>query len=860
MLKARRGKRIGWYVGLSMLTMMVAILLRSRFAIAAGSSARSYTHQTGSQMLSASADRLLEAGRREASSGRYSQAVKLWQQAAVAYGQQGQALGEAQSWSYLSYAYLQLGQLQQAQAAIAESKSQLQQASDRPGTAIILASTLNTEGSILLARGETAAALETWTEAAKSYELAGDEQGQMGAIINQAQALQTMGLYRRARKTLEEVKKQLQSQPDSLMKATGLRSLGVALQVVGDLDGSTAVLQQSLAIAQQLETRPSISATLFSLAKTARAKQDTDSARKYYQQAAATAATPLEQTEALLGQLQADILSKQWEAALTLLPKITDQMNNIPPTRMSVYARVNLAASMMKMPPTAQASAVEIAKILAAAAGEAQQLQDKRGESYALGMLGKLYQQTGQSAAAKNLTEQALQIAVGMELSEISSRWQAQLGEILETRGDTKGAIAAYTSAVNSFDSLRSDLVAISEEVQFSFRDSIEPVYRSLVSLLLRDDPSQADLIQAREVIESLQLAELDNFFRDACLDVQSEQIDRVDPTAAVIYPIILPDRLEVILSVPGKPLYNYKTFLPQAEVESTLGQARGALSLSFPKQKRLQIYQEVYDWLIRPAEQSLSTSGIKTLVFVLDGYMRNLPMAALYDGQKHLLENYSVALTPGLQLLSPRPLRERKLTTLVGGLSESRQGFVPLPGVESEVQRVATKVSSEVLLNQEFTSKSLEATLLSDNSPVLHLATHGQFSSNAAETFILAWDDKINVVELANLLGDRERNPDRVIELLVLSACQTAKGDNRAVLGLAGLAVRSGARSTMATLWSVRDQSTADLMTEFYQQLAKSGNSKSEALRQAQLYLMQKDQYNHPFYWAPFVLVGNWL
>lgn len=396
--------------------------------------------------------------------------------------------------------------------------------------------------------------------------------------------------------------------------------------------------------------------------------------------------------------------------------------------------------------------------------------------------------------------------------------------------------------------------------MQFSFRDSIEPVYRSLVSLLLREDPTQADLIQARQVIESLQLAELDNFFRDACLDVKAEQIDRVDPTAAVIYPIILPDRVETILSVPGKPLQNYKTFLPQAEVEKTLLQARRALSLSFPKRKRLEIYQQIYDWLIRPAETELSASGIKTLVFVLDGYMRNLPMAALYDGQQYLVESYSVALTPGLQLLSPRPLRERQLTTLVGGLSESRQGFVSLPGVETEVQRVATKVSSEVLLNEEFTHSSLEVTLLSDNSPVLHLATHGQFSSNASETFILTWDDKIDVVEFATLLSDRERNPDRAIELLVLSACQTAKGDSRAVLGLAGLAVRSGARSTMATLWSVRDQSTADLMTEFYQQLAELDNSKSEALRQAQLSLLSQRRYNHPFYWAPFILVGNWL
>jgi len=856
MLKTRQGKRLWFHGGLFALTTGLAMMV----AIGPADSTGSYTHQPVAPRLSAEADSLLEAGRREAARGRYSQAVKLWKQAAAAYSQHPKPLYAAKSWSYLSGAYLQLGELIQAQAAIAASKSHLQQASDQPGTAIILASTLNTEGSLQLARGDATAALETWAAAAKTYELAGDELGKLGALINQAQALQTMGLYRRARKSLEEVNQQLQSQPDSLMKATGLRSLGVAKQVVGDLDGSIEVLQQSLAIGQRLNSNPSISAALFSLGKTADRKQDHDSAIQYYQQAAAAAATPLEKTEALLGQLQAYQLSEQREAARTLLPKIQAQMKrHHAQTRMSVYARVNLAASMMKMAPDGQ-GAVEIAGILAEAVKQGQQLQDKRAESYALGQLGKLYQQTGQLAAAKNLSEQALQIALGMEVPEIASRWQAQLGEILEAQGDTNGAIAAYTSAVNSFESLRSDLLAISEEVQFSFRDSIEPVYRSLVSLLLRSDPTQADLIQARQVIESLQLAELDNFFRDACLDVQAEQIDQVDRTAAVIYPIILPDRLEVILSVPGKPLQNYKTFLPQAEVEKTLNLARRALSLSFPKKKRLEIYQQVYHWLIRPAQTELSTNNIKTLVFVLDGYMRNLPMAALYDGQQYLVESYSVALTPGLQLLSPRPLSDRKLTTLVGGLSESRQGFVSLPGVETEVQRVAKKVISEVLLNREFTSKSLEVTLLSDDSPVLHLATHGQFSSNADETFILTWDDKIDVVEFANLLNDRERNPERAIELLVLSACQTAKGDNRAVLGLAGLAVRSGARSTMATLWSVRDQSTADLMTEFYQQLVEPDNSKSEALRQAQLYLLSQRQYNHPFYWAPFILVGNWL
>jgi len=142
---------------------------------------------------------------------------------------------------------------------------------------------------------------------------------------------------------------------------------------------------------------------------------------------------------------------------------------------------------------------------------------------------------------------------------------------------------------------------------------------------------------------------------------------------------------------------------------------------------------------------------------------------------------------------------------------------------------------------------------------PIVHLATHGQFSSNAADTFIVTWDEKVNVKEFDRLLRSRAGDNQQPIELLVLSACETASGDNRAALGLAGVAIRSGARSTVATLWQVNDESTAIFMTEFYRQLAASKSSKAEALRNAQLTLLQNPEYKNPYYWAAFILVGNW-
>ncbi|MGA9380519.1 MAG: CHAT domain-containing protein, partial [Phormidium sp.] len=150
-----------------------------------------------------------------------------------------------------------------------------------------------------------------------------------------------------------------------------------------------------------------------------------------------------------------------------------------------------------------------------------------------------------------------------------------------------------------------------------------------------------------------------------------------------------------------------------------------------------------------------------------------------------------------------------------------------------------------------------------SNNFNVIHLATHGQFSSNPEQTFILTWENPINVRNLDNLLRFINPNTDKNIELLVLSACETATGDKRAALGLAGVAVKAGARSTLATLWQVKDESTAALMTEFYQQLKNNPQiTKAEALRLAQkkLWDNQKKDWQPPYFWAAYVLIGNWL
>jgi CHAT domain-containing protein len=337
--------------------------------------------------------------------------------------------------------------------------------------------------------------------------------------------------------------------------------------------------------------------------------------------------------------------------------------------------------------------------------------------------------------------------------------------------------------------------------------------------------------------------------------------IDKDNPTAAVIYPIILADRLEVILKLPQQPnLRHYATSVPQGKVEDTLEQLRQNLEKPYTAPEGKSLSQQVYDWLIRPAEKELAQSRVKTLVFVLDGSLRNIPMAALYNGEQYLVQKYSVGLAPGLQLLNPKHLQQVQLKALIAGVSEARLGFSALTNVALELNQIKSELPSKVLLNQQFTSTALQNQINSRSFPVVHLATHGQFSSNPEDTFILAWDKRIKVNELSNLLQNTDQSQPNALELLVLSACQTAAGDKRAALGLAGVAMRSGARSTLASLWSLDDETSALLLGQFYEELAKTPVTKAEALRRAQLALLKDPDYRHPIYWAPYVLVGNWL
>ncbi|MBD2213551.1 tetratricopeptide repeat protein [Nostoc linckia FACHB-104] len=509
---------------------------------------------------------LLQQGKLLYDAGKFSEAVQVLQQAVKEYQTQGDRIKQAATLSNLSLAYQQLGAWQEAQKTITDSLNLLK-VEQNSQSLQIFAQSLDIQGRLQLATGQGEAALATWQQAAKIYTQLKNESGVVRTLINQAQAWRSQGAYLRSVEILEQAYQKLQTQPNSIEKAVGLRSLGDSLLAIGDGKKSEAVLKQSREIAKSLQSNAEIGAIVFSLGNNARTQQKTAEAIAYYQEAVQLSPSPLTKVQAQLNLLSLLIEDKQLSTAETLLPAIQSQLAQLPPSRASIYAAINFAQSLNKLttpnsplstPHSAlstQHSALSTpnsALILTTAIQQSRNLGDQKTEAYALGSLANLYEQAQKLPEALKFTKQALVLAQTNNAPEIAYRLEWQLGRIFWAQKDLTKAIAAYDGAVETLNSLRRDLVAINQDVQFSFRDSVEPVYRESVELLLQSQAGTGNdkiLDKARQRIETLQLAELDNFFREACLLGQNVALDQVvdkdNPNTAILYPIILPEEIQ---------------------------------------------------------------------------------------------------------------------------------------------------------------------------------------------------------------------------------------------------------------------------------------------------------------------------
>ncbi|MBD1849139.1 CHAT domain-containing protein [Cyanobacteria bacterium FACHB-502] len=858
---------------------------------------------TPETLFAAAADpaHFIQEGRQHYQAGQFYDATRKLEQSAQIYADRHNVLNQAIALTYLALSYQQLGEVPLAQTTIAQSLSLVPPSGGSQSQQQVRAQALTAQGQIQLASGQPEQALESWQQARADYQTLGDEIGQLGTQINQIQALRSIGYYRQAQNQIETLESNLTRSPEPELQMLGWRSLGNLLRTLGQLDQSRAALEESWRIAQAQPSQLEQSAVLLSLGNTETALGDqqlnrqlihqrddcaswsvSEGALQHYQQAVAHYQQSAVQSPAtLLGvTAQLNALSLQLKLrqpiALEELQQIRAQLDQLPTSRSTIFAKINFAKNTLCYSQSTSIFSPDVEQIvtsiLESAVQQAKALGDDRAHAYALGTLGQIEEVLTKLPEAQQKTAEALGIARQVRASDIAYQWEWQMARILRQTGETQQALNYYQAAFNTLKELRSDLTVLDTDLQFSFRETVEPFYREYVDLLLVHNPTQPQLQQSRAVIEALQLAELDDFFRDACSNAKPELLDQVadqqDPSAAIVYTILLSDRLEIILKLPQQEeLQHYVTYENEPTIISTLQELRNQLELPYTINTLKQPAAQLYGWLIKPIETALLENKIQTLVFTLDSGLRNIPVAALFNGEQYLIENYAVAVTPGLQLLEPRPLQQIRPRLLAGGLAEPNpevQPYLgPLAGVPDELAAIQAVVPRSVeLLNDEFTKEKVEEVIQSQPMSIVHLATHGRFSSNLTGTFILTHNAPVNVNELQVVLQNRSATDLDAIELLVLSACDTAKGDDRATLGMAGIAVRSGARSTLASLWKANDKATAELIRKFYEQIFRENAAinKAAALRAAQLFLLRNPDFQHPRNWAHFVLLGNWL
>ncbi len=350
----------------------------------------------------------------------------------------------------------------------------------------------------------------------------------------------------------------------------------------------------------------------------------------------------------------------------------------------------------------------------------------------------------------------------------------------------------------------------------------------------------------------------------------------------AVVYILARPEQLDLVM-IPPEGALIYRS-VPEAQRTQLLEVAqrfRGEITNVRSRPNRyLPPAQQLYKWMIAPLAADLERLGINTLAFNLDEGLRSLPIAALHDGQQFLVEKFSLGVIPTVFLTDTRYESLADARVLAFGASEF-QSLAPLPAVAVELKAIASQIlEGEYFYNADFTLSNLINQRQSSPYPIIHLATHAEFKPGApSNSYIQLWNEQLTLNRLRELGWNAPPT-----ELLVLSACRTALGDESAELGFAGLAVQAGVKSALASLWYVSDAGTLALMLDFYHQL-RSSPIKAEALRQAQISMIQgqievtgrelrgigegvtlppelnqadKITLSHPYYWSGFTMVGS--
>ena len=731
----------------------------------------------------------------------------------------------------------------------------------------------------------------------------------LGAAVDSA-SLIAQGAIERSRGNLnvsiDLLSSARQSATSDDMRARASCELGASLLQAHRLDEAESALREGHAGLAALEK----ARCAIDLGNLATLRKQTQAARTLYREALELAGD--DSAIAVGAELDLARIAPERERG-SLLTSLSRKVGSIADASAQARYRLNLGDQARRL---GSASAQLAYENLEQARRLALQVGDGRLLVESLDALAQLYEDGHRPADALTLTRQALRLAreeqQGRELDLIVNlEWRQ--GRLAKDAGNRDLALAAYQRAVEGLEAIRQDMPIEQLDGESSFRATLEPIYLGLAGELFQKASQQrpgdrlAYLSRIRDVVELIRQSELQDYLGDRC-EVEAIHNDKraiLAPGVAVLYPITFPDRTELIL-------------VTDEGIAWRTMQVRGGLlrgvALEFASDLRAgkleyaEHARRLYDWLLRPFEDQYAR--VDVLVVVPDGALRLVPFAALHDGSRFAIEKFAIATVTGLTMTSSDPPSGRTIASLVAGiahpgpvvdklsqLSATRTPGVTngiargtrtraigtarlrapgaaeeerarqtadlreslaLPGVKDEIEGIGRILKGTRLLDADFTVGRFQKEAESGDYRIVHIASHGVFGGSANSSFILAYDDVLTMNGLQALLRS-EHVQKTPIEILSLSACETAEGDDRSPLGISGAAIKARARSVVGTLWPVDDTSARTVMEGFYAGLTSGNLSKARALQKAQVELIRQPRLSHPFFWAPFTLIGNW-
>ena len=496
-----------------------------------------------------------------------------------------------------------------------------------------------------------------------------------------------------------------------------------------------------------------------------------------------------------------------------------------------------------------------------------QSIKNDRLASIVYCRMGALYERTNQLESAISLTRRAIFSAQSISAPENTYIAHWQLGRLYRKKGQEKLAINQYQKSIEVLTPIRQQIYHSDLMKKKIFDKKIKPVYLELAEVFfyMASKQSQPDQYEnmVRNVwttMDKVKTAELEDIFNDECVSYKEKDYLSLDnhlDSAAVMYVIPFEKQPGIIVKLPDG-FRHYSLQVDTKTFNKTIFQFRQALQ----KWDDINTFaMDLYNWIISPIYGDLKKQEVKTLVVASDGAMRLLPFSLfLKSDETFLIEEFEIVTIPSLQLTRTIPTNRETPNILLCGLTTKRtignKIFPALPLVNKELAEIQKILPGEVLINSNFSHSNLTRILAQNEISIIHMATHGEFVGIPEKSFLLTEKGRLTMNDLEGVI---KLTPSASIDLLTLSACQTAIGDERAAFGLAGVAVKAGANCAIASLWSVDDYISQKIIKEFYLNVFVHKKTKATALQLAQLKILEKPQFWYPATWAAFLVIGNW-